>query len=214
MRPVSARNIGVQVPRDIGRMLETILSLGALTTGVIVILAKNPIHSVLALASTVSFVSVLIISSPTLSLEFLPILFVIVYVGAIAILFLFVIMMLNIRYLEVKDNATRYIPIGLIIGIIFWIEIYWLVEKNIGSEKEVFGAYQDWAQLYPSVTNIVQIGQFLYTDGYIQFLVSSLVLLVAMVSAIVLTLHHESWELVKRQDLFVQITRDQDIPRM
>ena len=195
-------------------IIQTILTFAALTTGVMVILAKNPIHSVLALASTVGFISMIIISSPALSLEFLPILFVIVYVGAIAILFLFVIMMLNIRSIEVQDNATRYIPVGLLIGIIFLIEIYALVNNNLGQDVTIFGNYQDWAKIYPDVSNIVQIGQFLYTEGYIQFLVSSLVLLVAMISAIVLTLHHESWELVKRQDLFVQVSRSQDIPRI
>lgn len=194
-------------------MLQNLLIIASLGTGFLVILATNPIHSVLALASTVTLVTTILISEPILAVEFLPILFIIVYVGAIAIIFLFVIMMLDIKYIELKDNATRYIPIGLIIGCIFLLEIYYIVSSNIGAPDVSLLFYQDWSALFATTSNIVQLGQYLYTDGFILFLVSSLVLLVAMVAAIVLTLHHEGLELVKRQDIFDQLQRSQDIPK-
>jgi NADH-quinone oxidoreductase subunit J len=78
--------------------------------------STNPIHSVLSLVLTFASLSILLL---ILGLEFLPLLFIIIYVGAIAILFLFVIMMLNIKIVEIVDNVTRYIPLGLFVGLIF-----------------------------------------------------------------------------------------------
>ena len=82
-----------------------------------VISSINPIHSVLSLVLAFFNLSILLL---ILGIEFLPILFLIVYIGAIAILFLFVIMMLNIKLIEILDNTTRYVPIGLFIGLIFF----------------------------------------------------------------------------------------------
>ena len=124
-----------------------------------------------------------------LGLEFLPILFCIVYAGAIGIMFLFVVMLLNIKLVEISENATRYLPIGVIIGFIFLYQIYF---------------FSSLVQL----SNIEQMGQLLYTDYFLYFLVSSLVLLVSMIGAIVLCLYHE--EGIKRQDIFSQVATEYD----
>ncbi len=192
-------------------MIEQIFIIGSLLSGLIVITAKNPMHSVLALVVAFTNVSALILASPLLGVEFLALLFIIVYVGAIAILFLFVIMMLNIKLVELMDNATRYVPIGFVIGLIFLFEIYLIVSKGLGTPLTISSPlYVDWASWYQHSPNILQIGQLLYTVGYIWFILASFILLVAMVAAILLTLQHEDLDHVKRQDLFVQITRNQE----
>ena len=139
-----------------------------------------------------------------LGLEFLPILFCIVYGGAIGIMFLFVVMLLNIKLVEINENATRYLPIGMIIGFIFLYQIYFALSV---------GTYEaSWEMVYYTglveSSNIEQLGAVLYTDYFIYFLVSSLVLLVSMIGGIVLCLYHE--EGIKRQDLFGQVATEFD----
>jgi NADH-quinone oxidoreductase subunit J len=103
---------------------------------------------------------------------------------------------------ELVDNTTRYLPIGFIIGLILLTQLWIIVEKKIEQPAN----WAAFAQRLSEKTNIESIGQVLYTEYYIYFIVSSLVLLVAMVGAIVLTLSHE--EEVRRQDLFCQIQSD------
>ena len=190
----------------------SIFSLGALISGFLVISSTNPVHSVFSLVLTFANCSFLLIM---IGMEFLGFLFMIVYVGAIAILFLFVIMMLNIRLVELIENVTRYVPAGFIIGIIFLLELLIIADQQFinsnensiwiqqGVENYTFWVY-DW-------TNITLVGNYLYTNGWIYFLVSSLILLVSMIGAIVLTLHHERE--VKRQDIFTQISTETTIKK-
>ena len=175
---------------------------GALLSSLIVITSKNPIHSIFALVVSFANVSILLI---LLGVEFLGLLFLIVYVGAIAILFLFVVMMLNIKLVELLDNATRYIPIGILIGIIFYIELSLLLPSiNEMSSLNSISTF-DFLNVLP-FNNILLIAEYLYTDFGHFFLFASVILLVAMLAAIVLTLSHSIN--VKRQDLFVQINTD------
>jgi len=171
----------------------------ALISSLLVITSKNPIHSIFSLVLAFANVSILLI---LLGIEFLGLLFLIVYVGAIAILFLFVVMMLNIKLVELLDNTTRYIPIGILIGIIFLIELSLLL-PTIDVQNTI--NYTDYFIILP-FTNILLLAEYLYTDLYVYFLFASIILLVAMLAAIVLTLSHEIN--VKRQDLFVQINTD------
>ena len=131
------------------------------------------------------------------------------YVGAIAILFLFVVMLLNIKMVEIQENATRYAPLGFIIGLVFLYQIYYLITSELStitsSSIDLVGRVNDYKDVV-TVTNIEQIGSVLYTDYWVYFLVSSLVLLVAMVGAITLCLYHE--EGIKRQDLFAQVATE------
>ena len=219
-------------------------AIASIVSGFFVIISVNPMHSVFALVLTFVNTSVLLL---LLGVEFLAFLFMIVYVGAIAILFLFVVMMLNIRIVELIENTTRYVPIGLIVGLVFFIELSILfgqpgveslssVEISFASgsgeavcETPLSGVAslevaqpqnslcvleipvklgssfpEDPAARGFNATNIRSLGYILYTEYFVYFLVSSLVLLVSMVGAILLTLHHEKG--VKRQDIYSQIT--------
>lgn len=178
-------------------------SLSAIFAGSKVISSNNPIHSVFWLILAFINAAFLLL---LLGLEFLPILFCIVYAGAIGIMFLFVVMLLNIKLVEISENATRYLPIGVIIGFIFLYQIYFVFTSevtNYGTSWEVY----DFSSLV-QISNIEQMGQVLYTDYFLYFLVSSLVLLVAMIGAIVLCLYHE--EGIKRQDIFSQVATEYD----
>ena len=138
-----------------------------------------------------------------LGVEFLPVLFIIVYVGAVAILFLFVVMLLNIKMVEIGENTTRYAPLGVIIGLVFLYQIFYL--RDLTTEASWGIESYNYSELI-NVTNIEQIGNLLYTEYWVYFLVSSLVLLVSMIGAIVLCLYHE--EGIKRQDLFAQVATE------
>jgi len=188
----------------IKEIIVIIFGLGAVVSGFLVISSINPMHSVVALVLTFANAAGLLVM---LEAEFLAILFVIVYAGAIAILILFVVMMLNIKLVELVDNTSRYVPIGFIIGFVLLIELCLIFTQNgnIGSYSDNTPVVE-FSQYISTLTNIENLGNILYTEYYIYFIVSSLVLLVAMVGAIVLTLSHE--EYVKRQDLFSQISSD------
>lgn len=177
----------------------------ALIASIMVINSKNPVHSVLFLILVFCNSAGLFI---LLGVEFLAITFIIVYVGAIAILFLFVVMMLNIKLVELNENMLRYLPIGALIGIIFLFEIFLVLENNFISlnykiDPETVNYV--WDNKITSYTNIELIGNILYTNNFYLFLVASLILLVAMIGAIILTLYMQTN--VKRQDVFKQTSR-------
>lgn len=202
-------------------ILVYIFSFGAFLSGFLVISTTNPIHSVFSLVMCFVNSSILLLM---LGFEFLALLFMVVYVGALAILFLFVVMMLNVRLVELIENSTRYLPIGIIIGIVFLFELLVIVDTQF-SIQNYSGISNLWylndtyyiigqsvliknnnIWNFSSISNVEAIGSILYTEGYLYFLISSLVLLVAMVGAIVMTLYHE--QEVRRQDIFSQITTD------
>lgn len=178
-------------------------SLSAIFAGSKVISSSNPIHSVFWLILAFINAAFLLL---LLGLEFLPILFCIVYAGAIGIMFLFVVMLLNIKLVEISENATRYLPIGVIIGFIFLYQIYFVFTSEVTNYAVNWDVY-DFSSLV-QLSNIEQMGQLLYTDYFLYFLVSSLVLLVSMIGAIVLCLYHE--EGIKRQDIFSQVATEYD----
>ena len=177
----------------------------ALIASIMVINSKNPVHSVLYLILVFCNSAGLFI---LLGVEFLDITFIIVYVGAIAILFLFVVMMLNIKLVELNENMLRYLPIGALIGVIFLFEIFLVLENNLISlnynlDPNIINNV--WDNKVTSYTNIELIGNILYTNNFYLFLVASLILLVAMIGAIILTLYMQTN--VKRQDVFKQTSR-------
>jgi NADH-ubiquinone oxidoreductase chain 6 len=186
-------------------ILFSIFSSIALVSGVMVIRAKNPVHSVLFLILVFCNTSGLLV---LLGLDFFAMILLVVYVGAIAVLFLFVVMMLNIKIAEIHENVLRYLPVGGIIGLIFLLEIFLIVDNDYIPLFEPSIAptnnlkYIAYAGKIQSWTNIESVGNLLYTTYFILFLVSSLILLVAMIGAIVLTMHKTAQ--VKRQDVFQQ----------
>lgn len=180
------------------------LAIGAVYSGLMVISSINPIHSVFYLVLAFINSSLLLI---IMGVEFLSILFIIVYVGAIAILFLFVVMMLNIKLVEIMDNTTRYVPIGFIIGLIFLTLISSLIELELNWNNVIgLNLLADYEISTTSPLNIEAIGNILYTDYFLFFIIASFILLVAMIGAIILTIYHE--EKIKRQDLFSQIATE------
>ena len=140
--------------------------------------------------------------------------FLIIYVGAIGILFLFVVMMLNVKVTELNDSFIRYLPIGAIIGFIFLFEVFLVIDNDLvpiiqlSAIEELVDPYslKVWASNVDNVTNIVSLGHVIYTYYYYNFLVASLILLVAMIGAIVLTLHKRS--VTVRQKIYDQVARD------
>ena len=152
-----------------------------------------------------------------LGAEFLAMLLIIVYVGAIAVLFLFVVMMLNIKLAEINEKRLRYLPVGGVLGLLFLFEILLIVDHDLipqlqNTSGNVLGyaqgdlAYQDWMSTLATRTNIQAIGDVLYTYYFYYFLMASLVLLIAMIGAIVLTMQKSIT--IKRQQVFLQNTRD------
>lgn len=163
-----------------------------------VILSRNPMHAVLFLILAFFNASGLFILAEA---EFLAFLLVIVYVGAVAVLFLFIVMMLDINFRELRQGITRYAPFALIVAVIFAVELFLVA--------------QQWSQLRPITpviklkgTNTHQLGQLLYTHYFFIFQLAGLVLLVAMIGAIVLTLRKRSD--VHRQKHSHQVARTSD----
>jgi len=154
-----------------------------------VLLSKNPIHSVFFLIIVFLHISFLLL---LLHVEFLAFLIFIVYLGAIAVLFLFVIMMFNIHILETRDNIIRYIPLVISIFLIIleisyitnWIEFKW----SLLSFQDFFYIHKNWYNFLYSKDNIVVIS-IIYNYYLYNFIIASLILLVAMIGAIMLTLN-------------------------
>jgi NADH-quinone oxidoreductase subunit J len=170
----------------------------AVASAFMVIASRNPVHSVLFLILTFVNASGLFI---LIGAEYLAMLLVVVYVGAVAVLFLFVVMMLDVDFVELRQGFLQYLPVGALVGLVFLAELV-LVLGTWTFGEGVTGAV---ASAGPGVSNAVQIGRVLYTDYVFFFQAAGLILLVAMIGAIVLTLRHK--ENVKRQSVPVQNAR-------
>jgi len=169
-------------------------------SGFMVIAARNPVHSVLFLILAFVNAAGLFV---LLGAEFLAMILIVVYVGAVAVLFLFVVMMLDVDFAELGQGFLDYLPVGVPIGIIFLIELLLVVgARGIGAQVATIAA-----PIPPisSVSNTEALGEVLYTRYIYFFQAAGVVLLIAMVGAIVLTLRHK--EGVKRQRAADQIAR-------
>lgn len=236
----------------------------ALASAAMVLRARNPVHAVLYLVLTFCQAAALLI---LLGLDFFAMLFLIVYVGAIAVLFLFVIMMLNVKVVEVSDNTSRFLPFAGILGVLFFGQLFILCANEFpallsdtqtwvpstgglaffGFPVEFFfrgcvnwccgeltwgqwqadwahcmhefqacqsaspillqlPVYTDWTHTFEALSSVQAIGTVLYTEYVLFFLLASCILLVAMVGAIMLTLHKGSS--VKRQIVAEQNARE------
>lgn len=167
------------------------------------ITTRSPISSVFWLVLAFINAALLLL---LLGVEFIPILFIIVYVGAIAILFLFVVMLLNIKLVELDQNSTRYLPISLIVAGLF----LWQLLPTVSWLEKIELNRLEWLEFHNliNLTNIKQLGYILYTDYWLYFIVSSLILLVSMIGAILLCLTDS--DSIKRQDLFAQVASEYD----
>jgi NADH-quinone oxidoreductase subunit J len=169
-------------------------------SGLMVILARNPVHSVLWLILAFFNAAGLFL---VIGAEFIAMILVIVYVGAVAVLFLFVVMMLDIDFAKMRAGFAAYLPFGLILGLVLAIELV------LVGGAWAFGDLAVQARAAPApgveLTNTQAIGTILYTDYVFIFQMAGMILLTAMVGAIVLTLRHRPG--VKRQDVGKQNAR-------
>lgn len=174
----------------------------AIAAAFMVISARNPVHAVLFLILTFFNVAGLFI---LMGAEYLAMLLVVVYVGAVMVLFLFVVMMLDVDYAELRQGFLQYLPAGVIIGLMLLTELVLVVGAWIVTPELVGTGASPAPKGEAAISNIEALGRIIYTDYVFYFEVSGLILLVAMIGAIVLTLHHRTN--VKRQNIADQVAR-------
>ena len=170
----------------------------AVASGVLVVSSRNPVHSVLFLIAAFFNAAGLFV---LIGAEFLAMILVIVYVGAVAVLFLFVVMMLDIDFAQLRSGFVRYFPIGALVGFILLVELVlvigsWVVAPGVPSPAAAGGV---------PLTNTRALGDILYTRYLFAFQAAGLILLVAMIGAIVLTLRRRAD--VRRQSISAQLAR-------
>ena len=168
--------------------------------GLFTVISKNPVHSVLWLIlSFLSSAGLFVL----LGAEFVAMLLIIVYVGAVAVLFLFVVMMLDVDFAELKAEMARYMPLALLIGLVLLMQF----AIAFGAWDANAAAEGLRAQVTPvDKHNTEALGMILYDQYFLLFQLAGLILLVAMIGAIVLTLRHRTD--IKRQDVIAQMMRD------
>ncbi|WP_380058462.1 NADH-quinone oxidoreductase subunit J [Falsihalocynthiibacter sp. SS001] len=179
-----------------------VFAITAVAAGLFVVVSRNPVHSVLWLIlAFLSSAGLFVI----LGAEFVAMLLIIVYVGAVAVLFLFVVMMLDVDFAELRGEMAKFVPFALLIAVILLMEL----GLAIGVWNAADTAVAARAAVTPSpseVHNTAALGQLIYDDYIYLFQASGLILLVAMIGAIVLTMRHRPD--VKRQNVLEQMHRD------
>lgn len=178
-----------------------LLAAVAVVSALLVVTAKNPVHSVLWLILAFFSSAGLFV---LLGAEFLAMLLVVVYVGAVAVLFLFVVMMLDVDFVKLREGYARYLPLAAIVAAVLLAEMI-VISLTVASG----GAAADAVGPVAATTdqsNVEAIGRVLYTDYVYFFQAAGIVLLIAMIGAIVLTLRHKPN--IKRQNIASQVGRD------
>jgi NADH-quinone oxidoreductase subunit J len=176
-----------------------LFSFVTIASAVMVIGARNPVHSVLFLILAFFNAAALFV---LLGAEFLAMILVVVYVGAVAVLFLFVVMMLDIDFAALRQGAMTYLPMGALIGLILMTELSFVVfTQQAGGGGTARAGVE-------GISNTEALGRILYTDYIFHFQTAGIVLLVAMIGAIVLTLRHRPG--VRRQSISAQVNRTRE----
>lgn len=173
----------------------------AIAAAVMVVAGRNPVHSVLFLILVFFNAAGLFV---LLSAEFLAMILVVVYVGAVAVMFLFVVMMLDINFSELREGFQRNWPIGGLIGLVLLVELLVIV-GGITASPAPGGAIAHPAPAVDVMTNTQALGTLIYTHYLLLFQAAGIVLLTAMIGAIVLTFRRRPG--VRRQDVTEQVTR-------
>ena len=186
---------------DLQAVAFGVLAVVSIAAAALVISARNPVHSVLFLILTFFSAAGLFV---LLGAEFLAMLLVVVYVGAVAVLFLFVVMMLDVDFAQFRQGVARYLPFGLVVAAVLLFEM--VVVSFAVASKGAAGASTGPVAAAPGMTNAEAIGQVLYTQYAYWFEAAGMVLLIAMIGAIVLTLHHRPH--VRRQNIGRQVARN------
>lgn len=180
-----------------------VLAAVAIASSVMVISARNPVHSVLFLILTFFNAAGLFV---LIGAEFLGMVLVVVYVGAVAVLFMFVVMMLDINFVRLREGFMQYLPVGALIGIILLVELVlvtgtWALSTDVVASQPVPAPDQ--------LTNTEALGRLLYTDYFYLFQAAGLILLIAIIGAITLTLRERPG--VLRQDIGRQVGREREV---
>ncbi|MBT4689851.1 MAG: NADH-quinone oxidoreductase subunit J [Rhodospirillaceae bacterium] len=173
----------------------------AVAAGVMVVSARNPVHSVLFLILTFFTTAALFV---LIGAEFLAMVLVVVYVGAVAVLFMFVVMMLDINFVEMREGFLQYMPIGVLVGIILLVELL-MVLGTASMSPEVLATGTEPIPDIAHRQNTAAIGDVIYTKYIYLFQAAGMILLIAMVGAIVLTLRQRPG--VKKQNIAEQVSR-------
>jgi NADH-quinone oxidoreductase subunit J len=177
-------------------------------SSIMVIVAQHPVFSLLFLVSSFIFSSFLLF---LLECEFLALLFIVVYVGAIAILFLFAIMMLESKLINLSKNTIKYFPIGVIFSIFLLLPILNVIDSFFSANSELISDsfyvnnYQNWYDLIDSTNDVSVYGQILYSYFALQLLISGLILLVILLGVVSLTNSYEKQ--TRQQSTFRQLSR-------
>ncbi|MGI8724066.1 MAG: NADH-quinone oxidoreductase subunit J [Methyloceanibacter sp.] len=171
--------------------------------GFMVIAAKNPVHAVLFLILAFFNATGLFV---LLGAEFIAMILIVVYVGAVLVLFLFVVMMLDVDFAELRAGFLKYLPIGATVGILLLVELIFVVGAWVTAPDMVAQAPTPPAS---DISNTMALGQVLYTRYVYLFEAAGLILLVAMIGAIVLTLQHKQG--VRRQSIAAQVGRTREM---
>jgi NADH-quinone oxidoreductase subunit J len=175
----------------------------AVAAGVMVISARNPVHSVLFLILAFFNAAGLFV---LIGAEFLAMVLVVVYVGAVAVLFLFVVMMLDINFIRLREGFLQYLPIGALIGLVLLVELVLALGTWALSPSEIAAAAEQPAR--PGVSNVEALGDLFYTDYFYLFQAAGLILLIAIIGAITLTLRQRPT--LRRQRIAEQVHRRQE----
>ncbi len=185
---------------DLQAIAFYLLAAVTVISGFLVITARNPVHSVLFLIMAFFTAAGLFVM---LGAEFLAMLLIVVYVGAVAVLFLFVVMMLDVDFTQLREGFARYLPIGMAVGGVLAVEMV-MVAVTVAANGAA-GKNAAPAAPVADLPNAEAIGRVLYTDYIYFFQAAGLVLLVAMIGAIVLTLRRRPG--VRRQNIGDQVAR-------
>ena len=189
-------------------ILFYLFSIILLFSSFMVITVKNSIYAVLFLVLSFIAASGLLL---LLKCEFLALMFIIIYVGAIAVLFLFVVMMLDLKITSYKKDILKYFPFGSLIGGLFLTEILFIVndtfQLNPYSNFFLENTYFSWYTRLENFTEIQSIGQVVYTQYVLQFLIAGNVLLLATIAAVVLTINTNT-NIEKKQIIYKQLSRN------
>lgn len=174
-----------------------------IASALMVVSARNPVHAVLFLILCFFNAAGLFV---LIGAEFIAFILVIVYVGAVAVLFLFVVMMLDINFRELRKGFLSYLPVGAFVGVVLLLQIAVVVGAwQFDADAMTLASAREVAGSAANVDNTRAIGQVLYTEYFYPFQVSGLILLVSMIGAIVLTLRHS--KTTRRQDVAKQLAR-------
>lgn len=191
-------------------LLFYIFSTALVFSAVMVVIAQHPVFSLLFLVGSFIFSSFLLF---LLECEFLALLFVVVYVGAIAILFLFSIMMLESKLTNLSRNTIKYFPVGIIFSVVLIIPLVNALNTTFGTEiianSFYLNKYQNWYDLIDSTNDISVYGHVLYSYFVLQFLVAGLILLLILIGVVYLTNTFEKH--TTQQSIFKQLSRNAKI---